>query len=354
MPKPGTDRLISATSAIFVGVRGLGSQIRLSRGIRTTDDAFWFYGRVVGSVQSQPSSTSLVVSPASAFTVLGDGDTVPNGSPVTFQRPSDGVVVASAAIVSQSAPTSSPPQVTYVFDRVLPGAVVGTVMYSTDATFNGANSLIERSTVQNQSTCCGGVYVTGLANTAVRGNYINRTAFHGVFGVQPMTEGGPPVPPLVNFTVSNNVIDGTNRTSDWWWFQMGAIQTETLTSGFTLFTGSPFSNVNVTNNFIADAGRSARVAGEHDRRQRDRQLHPGAERAAGSGQRESGEARRRAPAAGHRHDVERHHDREQHDRSDVAATRRHRRTGSRAGRLRARRRRPLERVQPRRAWRVRP
>ena len=71
-----------------------------------------------------------------------------------------------------------------------------------------------------------------------------------------MTEGGPPVPPLVNFTVSNNVIDGTNRTSDWWWFQMGAIQTETLTSGFTLFAGSPFSNINVTNNFIADAGRS--------------------------------------------------------------------------------------------------
>ena len=257
MPKPGTDRLISATSAIFVGVGGLGSQIRLSRAIRTTDDGFWFYGRVVGSVQSQPSSTSLVVSPASGWTVLGDGDSIPNGSPVTFQRTSDGVIVASAAIVSQSAPTSSPPQVTYVFDRVLPGAVVGTVMYSTDANFNGANSLIERSTVQNQSTCCGGVYVTGLANTAVRGNYINRTAFHGVFGVQPMTDGGPPVPPLVNFTVSNNVIDGTNRTSDWWWFQMGAIQTETLTSGFTLFAGSPFSNINVTNNFIADAGRSA-------------------------------------------------------------------------------------------------
>ena len=54
MPKPGTDRLISATSAIYVGVGGLGTQIRLSRGIRTTDDAFWFYGRVVGSVQSQP------------------------------------------------------------------------------------------------------------------------------------------------------------------------------------------------------------------------------------------------------------------------------------------------------------
>ena len=38
---------------------------------------------------------------------------------------------------------------------------------------------------------------------------------------------------------------------------MGAIQTETLTTGFDLMTDSPLSNVNVTNNFIADAGRSA-------------------------------------------------------------------------------------------------
>jgi hypothetical protein len=58
MPKPGTDRLVSATSAIFFVVRGLGSQIRLSRAIRTMDDGFWFYGRVVGGVQSQPTASS--------------------------------------------------------------------------------------------------------------------------------------------------------------------------------------------------------------------------------------------------------------------------------------------------------
>jgi hypothetical protein len=257
MPKPGTDRLISTTSAIFVGVAGLGSRIRLSRGIRTTDDAFWFYGRVVGTVQSQPGNTSLVVSPATAWTVLGDGDSVPNGSPVTFQRISDGVVIASAVIVSQSAPASQPPQVTYVFDRNLPAAVLDTVMYTTDASQNGHNSILERSTVQNQSACCKGTYFAGLANSSVRGNYIQRSGFAGVFLLQAMTPGDPPNPPLVNMTVARNVIDGTNITSDWWWFELGAIQSVTLTTAFDLMATAPFSNLSVTNNFIADSGRSA-------------------------------------------------------------------------------------------------
>jgi hypothetical protein len=257
MPKPGTDRLISATSAAFVGVRGLGSQIRLSRAIRTIDDGFWFFGRVVGKVESQPNSTSLVVSSSPEWTVIGDGDSVPNGSPVTFQRTSDGVVVASAVIVSQSAPTAQPPTVTYVVDRALPAGVVGTVMYTTEASQNGHNSILERSTVQFQSPCCKGMYFGGLANSSVRGNYIRRTGFAGVFLLQAMTPGDPPTPPLVNMTVTHNVIDGTNITSDWWWFELGSIQSVTLTTAFDLMATAPHSNISVTNNFIADSGRSA-------------------------------------------------------------------------------------------------
>lgn len=257
MPKPSTDRLISATSAVFVAFRGLGTRIHLSRAIRTTDDGFWFYGRVIGSVQSQPSSTSLVVSSAREWTVIGDGDSVPNGSPVTFQRPSDGAVVGSAVIVSQSAPASQPPTVTYVFDRALPAAVVGAVVYTTDANQNGHNSILERSTVQNQSACCKGVYFGGVANSHVRGNYIRRSAFAGVFLLQGMVPGDPPTPPLVNMTVTRNVIDGTNTTPDWWWFGLGSIQAVTLTTAFDLMPTAPFSNINVTDNFIADSGRSA-------------------------------------------------------------------------------------------------
>ena len=257
MPKPGTDRLISATSAVFVGVRGLGSQIRLSRAIRTTDDGFWFYGRVVGSVQSQPSSASLVVSPASVCTVLGDGDSVPNGSPVTFQRPSDGVVVASAVIVSQSAPTSSPPQVTYVFDRALPAAVVGTVMYY-DRRQPERAQLGPRAKHGPESKPLLQGHVLRRPGQQQRPRQLHSSARHSraCSLLQAMTPGDPPTPPLVNMTVTRNVIDGTNITSDWWWFELGSIQSVTLTTAFDLMATAPLSNINVTNNFIADSGRS--------------------------------------------------------------------------------------------------
>jgi hypothetical protein len=256
IPKPGTDRLVSAISAAVIGLAGPNNQIRLSRGIRTTDDAFWFYGRVVGTVQNQPGSRIVTAEAGSGFTALGYGDTIPNGSPVNFQRHSDGVILASAIVVSQGAASGQPPRVTYTVDRDLPGNLLGTVMYTTDANINGANSILERSTSQSQS-CCKGTYFAGAANSTARGNYLRHSAFAGVFLVQGMTPGDPPTPPLVNFSVTRNVIDGTNKVSDWWWFELGSIQTVTLHSGYDLMSTSPFSNITVTNNFIADSGRSA-------------------------------------------------------------------------------------------------
>jgi hypothetical protein len=256
IPKPGTDRLASSFGIGMFPIAGPANQIRLSRAIRTMDDGIGLIGEVIGTVQNQISSRSLTVSGSGGVTILGDGDSVPNGSPVAFQRSSDGSVLGSAIILSQSAPTGSPPQVTFNFDRDLSGNLSGTVMYSTDPNLNGAGSMVERNTVQS-SSCCSAFDVEGLTNSTVRGNYIRRSAFSGLFLVEGMVSGDPPTAPFVNLNVANNVIDGTNMKSDWWWFEMGAIQTTTLTSGYDLMPTSPFSNINVTNNFIADSGRSA-------------------------------------------------------------------------------------------------
>lgn len=257
IPKPATDRLVSTVSAVAIGYAGPNNQIRLSRAIRTMDDGFWFYGRVVGTVQNQASARTLTVSVSEAGTAFSYGDSVANGSAVAFERKSDGVALGSAVIVSQTAATPAPSQITFTFDRDLPGNLVGSQMYATDPGQTGANSLLERSTVQDQSTCCKGTYFAGYTNSAIRGNYIRRSAFAGIFLLQSMTPGDLPGAPLANVTVANNVVDTTSATSDWWWFHFGAIQTVTLTTAFDLMTGSPFSNINVTNNFIADSGRSA-------------------------------------------------------------------------------------------------
>ena len=281
IPKPGTDRLVSgSTTAASVSFVGPNNQVRLSRAIRTMDDGFAFGGPSVGTVQSQTGAQSLIVAGIGYETVLGQGnsDTVPNGTSVDFQRLSDGVILGSAVIVSQSeGPGLQPREVTFNFDRSLPGNLVGTVMYSTDANQNGAGSILERSTVQKQSTCCNGINISGLAGSAVRGNYLRQTAFSGVFMPQSMTPGQPPGAPLANLTISKNVIDGTIETPDWWWFQFGSIQTVTLTSTFDLMTHSVFSNIYVTNNFMADSRPLGRLVGEHGGRKRERQLYPASE-----------------------------------------------------------------------------
>jgi hypothetical protein len=256
LPKPGTDRLMSVASAIAFTPLGPNNQIRLSRAIRTNDDGFAFTVRYTGTVQNQIDSRHLTIvgTPASS---LESADSVANGSLVNFQRVSDGFILGSAVIVTQTAPSGSPNQVTFTFDRDLPSNLVGAFMYSADAAYNGGNTVLERNSAQSLS-CCRGINGAGLANSIIRGNYLQRTSFSAVHLEQSTSPGEPASPPFVNLNVSNNVIDGTNTNSDWWWFQLGAIQAVTLDNpSFLLFPNSVFSNINVTNNFIADAGRSA-------------------------------------------------------------------------------------------------
>src|SRR5262249_36223805 len=89
------------------------------------------------------------------------------------------------------------------------------------------------------------------------GNYLRRAPWAAVAGFQGMPNGYQATPPLANLSMTNNVIDGTNLKSDWWGFELGAVQATALTGNSNLMTTSPLSNINVTNNFIANAGGSA-------------------------------------------------------------------------------------------------
>ena len=258
IPKPGTDRLISTLTSVQIEPDGPNNQIRLSRAIRTVDDGFAASGMLVGMVQTQVDSRTLNVTGNGGVSLIAYQSLVPNGSPVNFVRLADGVTVGSATIVSQTTPTTTQPiQVTYQFDRNLTSNLVGSAMYPADPSENGGGSVIERSTVQSLTKRARGMNLAGLANTTVRGNYISRSAFAGIHGEYNTTPGECVCAPLTNLNILNNVIDSTNVSPDWWWFELGAIQMVTLNGSYDFMTTSPFSNIQVTNNFVANAGRSA-------------------------------------------------------------------------------------------------
>ena len=259
IPKPGTDRLISGLELGFQAA-GPNNQIRLSRAIRTLDGGITLHVWSTGEVQSQESLRTLTVSGAGA--ALGQGMTIANGSPVMFQRRSDGAILASAILLSQSGSVDAynPDHLSYTFDRDLPGSLVGTVMSTTDINQRGGNSVVERNTVQEKS-CCYGMDIWGWGGSTVRGNYIRRVGFAGIGGIHSLMTTSWTTPPLVAMTFSNNVIDGTNMTPDWWPHEMGGIQMVTfgpdVNGNPEMMSTSAHQNITIANNFIADPGRAA-------------------------------------------------------------------------------------------------
>jgi hypothetical protein len=253
MPKPGTDRLISTNAdGITVSQPGDGTTIRLCRAIRTLDDGFSPHSLVYGTVQSRVNSRRLQIQRQHTIGF-------PNGVPVTFQA-RDGQVLGSAIVVSQTpAPTQAPTfQQTVVvdFDRDLPELPVGAVFYSSDPSQRGSNTMLERSTVQNQ-VFARGITLWGLMNSTIRGNYVLNSHMAAILGTHRLMSEDWMSPPLENVTLVNNVIDGA-ITYGWGVLaKMAAIELLGQQSNSQPMLVSPHKNIQLSNNFIAESARSA-------------------------------------------------------------------------------------------------
>ncbi len=259
MPRPGTDRLMSTVADGFQPQQlGANNTIRLCRSIRTGDDGFSPVTWVFGSVQSVSGARSVQVQ-GDASTALNGNYPLPNGANVAFERASDGVILGSAVLVSQATATAigGLPQVVLNFDRDLPANLTGTWVYSTDASWRGDNLIMERNAVEQQASFRG-ISVWGLMNATLRGNYVHRSSATGIHIVHQLRVGDWIVPPVVNLTVTNNVIDGTNTAggeNDN--LTLAGIESLATTDTSTVMSLSPDQNLTLTSNFIANPGRSA-------------------------------------------------------------------------------------------------
>src|ERR1043166_8071160 len=256
IPRPGTDRLVSNYGGIFMAGPLPDNQVRLNRMIRTMDNALEYDSTVIGTVKSQTDNRTLVVG-GSLTSLLSYGLAVPNGSAVAFQRLSDGAVVASAVTTSPVGPPYTGNQTAFTFDRDLPASVVGTVMFGSDPSLRAGNAVIEKNAAEEETDCCNGLFVGGLANSVLRGNYIHRSGMSGVQTANDLQPGGFNAPPAANLTISNNVIDGANFTrTSYPDLQLGSILVYG-TNAPQLLTASPHQNISLTGNFIADSGSAA-------------------------------------------------------------------------------------------------
>jgi hypothetical protein len=258
MPRPSTDRLVSTMAdGISLSQPGANNTVRLCRSIRTCDDGFSPNTFVYGSFRSAQGTRAVQIQ-GDTSTALNTGLSLPNGSNVAFERASDGTIVATATLVSQATATAigGLPQAILTFDRDLPD-LTGTFVYGTDASWRGGNLLLERNTVQQQGWARG-MSLWGLMNTTVFGNYIKRSSMAGIALMHQLRVGDWIVPPVVNLTVANNVIDGTITGPDTHTLiEVAAIQAIATSDTQTPYTTKPDQSISITANFIADPSRTA-------------------------------------------------------------------------------------------------
>ena len=256
IPRPGTDRLASNYAAILLTGMGPNNQVRLNRMIRSMDDGMEYDSLFFGEVTSKTNTCTFVLG-ETVTSLVSVGVTAPNGSKGSFQSLSDGSIVASAVVVSQTAPTGQPVQMTVTVDRDLPATIVGTQMFGPDVSQRAGNSVVERNALEEETDCCRGFLFAGTVNSVFHGNYVRRSAMTAV-----QVDNTPQllilgVPPTENLNLTNNVTDGANWTRTAYpAFQLGSIVVDTIRSGKVL-TASPNQNISVTGNFTADSGDDA-------------------------------------------------------------------------------------------------
>lgn len=252
MPRPGTDRMVSANADGISIEGGESNTVRLCRSLRALDDGFSPHILAYGTVQEKVTSRRLKIK-RQYFTSF------PNGVPVVFQSRTDGSVLGTATIVSQTPPPAQQPQyeqlVEVDFDRDLPDLPSGSVFYSSHPSERGDNTIIERSTVQDQSRARG-ITLWGLMNSTVRGNYVRNTNMAGILGTHRLSTRDWMVPPLEKVTIANNVIDGAITYGDSTSDRMAAIQLQATDSEFEPMKVSPHREVTVASNTIIDTPRS--------------------------------------------------------------------------------------------------
>ena len=258
IPRPGTERLAGSFIGLVLTGMHSGNEVRLNRIIRQMDSGLEYNGLIIGIVKSQIDHRTFVVE-GSPNSLLAYNDSVPNGSPVAFQR-NDGVIVTSAVTTSPVAPPySGQPsyQVTFTFDRDLPASIVGSLVYSTDPNLRGGDSVLERNELTEATDCCAGMSIGGTLNTTFAGNYMERVGMAALYSENNAPPGNLNIPPSTNFTIRDNVIDIANwiRTS-YLLIQLGSLQVDATNAPY-LLTTSPLQNISVTGNFIADSGSAA-------------------------------------------------------------------------------------------------
>lgn len=139
-------------------------------------------------------------------------------------------------------------------------------MYSSDDALGAGNTVVERNAFEEGTDCCRAFLFGGLADTAIRGNYIQDSPMAAIEIENTMTLGPGFLvePPSSNLTIGNNVIDSANWTATGFSvLQLGSIEVMGMQSNYALLKTPSHRNIALTREFHRGLGQSRRLVRKH-------------------------------------------------------------------------------------------
>jgi hypothetical protein len=248
-----SDLISSNADGIHFTSTGPDNHIRHSFVTRTMDDAMAIDSRNLATVVSQSGRRQLTVE-RTAFLRF------PDGTVVNFVDPTTAVESASATIVSQTPPDTTPPvfngQVMLTFDRDLPMLAAGTGIAAADPAARGAGSSIEDNLVR-EIPFGRGIWLSGVDGVSVMRNRVGHTSNGGIAVTQSTIHY--PTPASHDIVISDNLVHGSlgpMASGSGTQIAVGSIMVAPTNDKNQFSALMPNSNISIVHNRVINSGRS--------------------------------------------------------------------------------------------------
>ena len=262
LPRPGTDRLISTNAdGIHLSYIQGNNRVHSNFITRTLDDAIALNSPYVAFVDRPTSARSVSVN-------RNFQTRVPNGTMLAFINPNTGETVGPLQLVNQNPPfeaaSTASTAVTYTFGDDLPLLQTGFGVVFSDGWNRGDGSVVEGNVIED-ILFARGIFLGGVNGVVVQKNTIRRTNCGAI--VMHHDLSGYPTASNQNIQVIGNTVDSAIGPA-----AVGTGAIAAFGSIFVLSTDAAFiplptptsANISITNNYIANSGRTAIWAGNLD------------------------------------------------------------------------------------------
>jgi hypothetical protein len=252
MPRPGTDRLISANAdGIHLSFAWANNMVANCYVDRSIDDAIAINSPFLAFISQQTGARQVRL-------LRNFNSVFPNGLAVSFVSTLTAGMLPGGHILSQDPPfTDTPTQnsTSIALDQDLLSLQKGFGMIYADPQYRGAGSVIQDNLIEDVFSARG-IYLGGVSGVIVQRNVVRRTNGGAIVAHEDVA--AYPMGPNHDLQIVNNTVEHAIGPAAVGTGVLAAIASIFVLStdlNFNFVSGAPNTNITIANNYIINSGR---------------------------------------------------------------------------------------------------